>query len=35
MRKLAAKGLGRLLVLNPGYFIENLIYEGVLDMIKL
>lgn len=34
VRKLAAKGLSRLLVLNPEYFIENCIYEGLLEMIK-
>ncbi|CAK65708.1 unnamed protein product (macronuclear) [Paramecium tetraurelia] len=35
VRKLAAKSLGRLLVLNPTYFKENLIYESILKMVKL
>lgn len=35
VRKLAAKSLGRLLVLDPIYFKDNLIYEGILKMVKL
>ncbi|KAM3128124.1 hypothetical protein pb186bvf_019770 [Paramecium bursaria] len=34
IRKLAAKSLSRLLILNPQYYIENRIYEGLLDMIQ-
>lgn len=34
VRKLTARGLSRLLVLNPEYFINNQIYEGLLNIIK-